>query len=676
MSDQEGRRTETSPAARPRPPPNRRRDKAQLSCNLCRRRKRGLESQCKFVAGDAAAHLERRASACTKPVDVQERLRQLEDQIDTMMHRRASSETRHETVSLPTPAESGESMGTATPTDRSPDTFAGTSLTDCSSWSSILRELRAGSTSFDCTQKLRASPPATNMQSPGPLLLYGCTPVTSFDELLASIPSRPLTNRLVSNFFNGLDLSSAFIHGPEFLKEYNNFWNDPKRASPFWLAILYAVLCTSIQFQKANPEIAMLSVESLDASLAHFREKIVQCLMFGRYTNGGPYAIQALLHYVIVELFSTPDANTGLWVISGIVVNMANRMGYDRDPMHLPNISPYEAEMRRRLWRSLAVMDSAISESVGAQRFISNVDSVPEPRNLLDSDFDATTALEVFGQVTDLVAGNRPCAYSEVMKVDSILTAAHSGMPACYKWRTFAQSITDPSQIICRRMFLEIVYLKARVVLHLKYVGPSKDQDRDRYAYSHKTIFNSISRLLDFHHICDEETQPTGQLFSVRWRYLIAVHQNFLLASIAACFFLEYNRSTMNAVDLAEFEKLCRRSQGIWIRTSRSSTEAAKAAEALRISLDNMDSTNVSSEPSVEHQQPMNTDLTLDSWSNNYLPDYFGGFDLPFSYFGLFDGLSVPPPIPDVPDTPLVPPVTGQSAECLISGSWDPTPGV
>ncbi|KAM0819801.1 putative Transcription factor domain-containing protein [Seiridium cardinale] len=618
-----------------------------------------------------------------------------------MLHRRASSETRHEPVSLPTPAKSGECMGTAAPTDGSPDTLTDTPLTDCSNWSSILRELRAGSTSFDCTQKLRASPPATNMQSPGPLLLYGCTPVTSFDELLASIPSRPLTNRLVSNFFNGLDLSSAFIHGPEFLKEYNNFWKDPKRTSPFWLAILYAVLCTAIQFQKANPEISMLSVGSLDASLAHFREKIVQCLMFGRYTNGGPYAMQALIHYIIVELFSTPDAHTGLWLISGIVVNMANRMGYDRDPMHLPNISPYEAEMRRRLWRSLAVIDSAISESVGAQRFISNVDSVPEPRNLLDSDFDATTAvlppprpdneptpmlycltkgraLEVFGQVTDLVAGNRPCTYSEVMKVDSILTAAHSGMPACYKWRTFAQSITDPSQIICRRMFLEIVYLKARVVLHLKYVGPPKDQDQDRvrYAYSHKTIFDSISRLLDFHHICDEETQPTGQLFSVRWRYLIAVHQNFLLASIAACFFLEYNKSTMNAVDLAEFEKLCRRSQGIWIRTSRSSTEAAKAAEALRISLDNMDGTNVSSEPLVEHQQPVNADLTLDSWSNNYLPDYFGGFDLPFSYFGLFDGLSVPPPIQDVPDTPLVPPVTGQSAECLISGSWDPTPGV
>ncbi|KAK9771491.1 hypothetical protein SCAR479_11830 [Seiridium cardinale] len=625
MSDKEGRRTETSPAARPRPPPNRRRDKAQLSCNLCRRRKygcflslslspspkpqvadpsrlkcdrtqpcgncarRGLESQCEFVAGDAAAHSERRAPACTKAVDVQERLRQLEDQIDTMLHRRASSETRHEPVSLPTPAKSGECMGTAAPTDGSPDTLTDTPLTDCSNWSSILRELRAGSTSFDCTQKLRASPPATNMQSPGPLLLY------------------------------------------------------------------------AIQFQKANPEISMLSVGSLDASLAHFREKIVQCLMFGRYTNGGPYAMQALIHYIIVELFSTPDAHTGLWLISGIVVNMANRMGYDRDPMHLPNISPYEAEMRRRLWRSLAVIDSAISESVGAQRFISNVDSVPEPRNLLDSDFDATTALEVFGQVTDLVAGNRPCTYSEVMKVDSILTAAHSGMPACYKWRTFAQSITDPSQIICRRMFLEIVYLKARVVLHLKYVGPPKDQDQDRvrYAYSHKTIFDSISRLLDFHHICDEETQPTGQLFSVRWRYLIAVHQNFLLASIAACFFLEYNKSTMNAVDLAEFEKLCRRSQGIWIRTSRSSTEAAKAAEALRISLDNMDGTNVSSEPLVEHQQPVNADLTLDSWSNNYLPDYFGGFDLPFSYFGLFDGLSVPPPIQDVPDTPLVPPVTG-----------------
>ncbi|KAH6660548.1 hypothetical protein BKA67DRAFT_55672 [Truncatella angustata] len=698
MSEDERRNAEAGQAARPRPPPNRRRDKAQLSCNLCRRRKlkcdrvrpscgncvrRRVESQCIFPA-HSTLESGRQVEALPTTANTLERLRQLEENVVNMMQRHGPSEHVLESNALLTP---GSSASNGITTDDEPMREHTGTTPDCSNWSSILQWLRNSSGSR------LGNAARVEQRCSGPLLLYGCPPATSIEELLECLPPRHLVNRLISNYFNGLDLSSAIVHGPEFLKEYENFWDNPTAVAPFWLALLYAMLCTSIQFQIANPENPVLTEEVLGPSFDQYKVKVVQCLMFGGYTNGGPYAIQALMHYAIVELFVMKDADTGVWVLVGILVNVAMKMSYHRDPACFPNISPYEAEMRRRLWRSIAVLDSAISESVGVQRLMRNVNDVAEPRNLLDSDFDSNTtvlpparpdteptpmlyclakgrALAVFGQVTDLVTASRLCPYTEVMSVDSILAKACSEVPVCYKWKPLSHSITDSAQIICRRMYLEIVYLKARMVLHLKYVVQSKNPNQ--HAYSRSTIFEAITRLLELHHICDEETQPSGQLFSVRWRYLIAVHQNFLLASIAACFFLEHNKSDLSHENLETLKELCRKSQGIWIRASRSSTEAMKAAEALRIALDDLGGPDISL-PYQESPVP-GLDPAPGGWESSYLPGYFGGFDLPFPYINLFDGLSIPPTPYTTPDTLLVPPVTGQSGHYLIHNSWVTSP--
>lgn len=699
MSDQnESRRT------RPRPPPNRRRDKPQLSCNFCRRGKlkcdrvqpckncsrRGLDAQCIFITTPPTTGPNRRSTA-SGGVDVQERLRYLEDQVGSIVNDRASSQRDTRDVTpLPTPADSGASIGSPTTTTTAladGGRPADADYPDCSNWSSILRDLRK-SENMGCSHKARV--PVEGENTAGPRLLYGCRPAASVDELLYALPPRSMTSRMVSAYFNGLDLSSAIIHGPEFLKEYDNFWKAPKETPPLWIALLYGMLCTAIQFQKANPENTMLPDEDLDVSLNIYRDKLVQCLMFGKYTQGGPHAIPALIHYIVIELFDKKDADDGTWLVMGLVVNIARRMRYHIDPGRIGNLSPYEAEMRRRLWRSLIVIDSSLSESVGAERIIKDFDAVREPRNLLDTDFDASTtvlppprpdteptpmlycsakgkSLMVFGMVTDLVS-RQPCDYADVMKYDSLITETWSKMPSCYTWRPLEQSITDSPQVIARRMYLEIVYLKARIVLHLRFTTSQRDQDK--YAFSRKTLFESVCRLLEFHYICDEETQPNGQLFTARWRYLTAVHQNFLLASIAACFYLEHNKSNMEKEELETFKKLCRRSQGIWIRTSRSSTEAAKASEALRVSLDDADDTNATSENAMQQDFPMSIDPPQDIWDYQCLPSYFGSFDLPFAYTNLFDGLTVPPAVPDPEDTLLIHPIAGQSDIFSAPSNW------
>lgn len=58
-----------------------------------------------------------------------------------------------------------------------------------------------------CSHKARV--PVEGENTAGPRLLYGCRPAASVDELLYALPPRSMTSRMVSAYFNGLDLSSG-----------------------------------------------------------------------------------------------------------------------------------------------------------------------------------------------------------------------------------------------------------------------------------------------------------------------------------------------------------------------------------------------------------------------------------------------------------------------------------
>jgi hypothetical protein len=379
-------------------------------------------------------------------------------------------------------------------------------------------------------------------------------------------------------------------------------------------------------------------------TVAAYKEKIIQSLILGDYTNGGPFVIETLIHYISIEHIFRKDADTGVWLAMGVLVNIAMRMGYHRDPRHFPNLSPFTGEMRRRVWMSVCLLDGAISAQVGMPRLIryTHVDT-SEPRSLTNADIDETTTelppsrpdtertpilyliarirlQHVFGTVCDLVTNTRPRCDSETMKIDSELNETHSRIPECYRWRPMSESIADSATLIYNRMQLEIVYRKTQITLHLQYLVPSKN--KVQYAYSRRVVLEATLKLLEFHHIVDEDAKPTGQLFPVRWRFSSSLaNQDFLLATVAICFYLQHNSRDIEAGKLEEIKKLSRRSQGIWIRESSSSSEAAKAAEALRVVLSRLDDPTTS-QATDENLDPnrMEFGTSNDQWAYSSYP--------------------------------------------------------
>ena len=85
--------------------------------------------------------------------------------------------------------------------------------------------------------------------------------------------------------------------------------------------------------------------------------RAAQVLLAGRYSAGRPYAVEAVLVHAQCKYMQKNDINADSWMMMGISVRLALRMGYHRDPRHLPNISPFEGEMRRRTFYMIETLD-------------------------------------------------------------------------------------------------------------------------------------------------------------------------------------------------------------------------------------------------------------------------------------------------------------------------------
>ncbi|KAF4960751.1 hypothetical protein FSARC_10380 [Fusarium sarcochroum] len=632
MSDQESRFPEWGPGKTPqgraRLPASRQREKQQLSCNLCRRRK--------GPSNDAA--LQSRTTT-------QDRIRHLESLVFDLM--------QQSSVGQPgaTPSPRGPSHGfESSPLDgvnidessvtNTPSADygsiqskgGGANYVGSAHWAAVLDGIAELKDHFDNEE---ASHPAReDSQSPcagisGSQLLHGFAKPATREDILASIPARPVVNRLVSRYFNSFEMSPAYshdiavLHTVQFLKEYEEFWEDPSEAPIIWLGLLFTIMCLATQFEKFRLEPGVqtptaLTVErDLQEMTDTFRLRIAQCLVLGYYTKGSPYVLETLTLYIAVEVFHSNDAELDIWILMGTTVQIAMHMGYHRDPKHFKSMSPFDAEMRRRVWATIVEMDLGISAQMGLPRLIKQWQTdTKEPSNLQDSDFDKssvelppsrpptdltpilyrlvkTRLMTNVGYIWDFAADVRSYPYTEVEKMDSRLDEARNSTPDCLRWHSIARCITDPPQIIVQKVVLETLFYRAKIVLHRKYLfcPPAKSTD------SKRIVLESALKLLDYQQMLQEETQPFCQLYQERWRISSLINHDFLLATSILCYYLqssgrEAQPSPMNETILASLK----RSYFIWLQSSNSSSEARKVVKALAVVLGHGYNSSTSSE--------------------------------------------------------------------------------
>jgi hypothetical protein len=92
---------------------------------------------------------------------------------------------------------------------------------------------------------------------------------------------------------------------------------------------------------------------------------------------------------IFLALVRRHDSPRFVWMMTGLAIRMGQALGLHRDGSHFNLLTPYEIEIRRRVWWVLCLLDVRASEDQGTDYTIPNASfDTKLPLNLNDADLD------------------------------------------------------------------------------------------------------------------------------------------------------------------------------------------------------------------------------------------------------------------------------------------------
>ncbi|KAF4211490.1 hypothetical protein CNMCM8980_002002 [Aspergillus fumigatiaffinis] len=425
---------------------------------------------------------------------------------------------------LPTPSSSA-----SVPSPEAADlklTKSGTGFKDSTHWTSVLSgvtEAPEGAIPSETAVDDGSSPLEQNV-----LLFDGCKHATD-QELLDAMPSRRESDSLVALYFRAQEYRSV-IHPTEFLKRVSpHIPLEKANHRPRESSITHSGRTLSLHPCPGLVSCTASSAQQPSSEQTEPNQRaVVQCLVRAQFAKGGPDIMETLVHYLLIESYLNGDSNVEVWLLMGNIVQIAIRMGYHRDPQHFKSLSPYQGEMRRRMWAMIYSLDIGFSTQMGLPSSIKHSlsDTMP-PRNLQDRDFDANsielpperpideltsstvilTKLHVatsIGVVSDLVCSPHQLSYEDLVEANAKLDLTYATIPGPCKFRPMSGSLLDPPSVVFQRINFYMHYQRARILVNWKFLGTSQDTSASNKPWS--IVIDAALEILRLQHRLAEES--------------------------------------------------------------------------------------------------------------------------------------------------------------------------
>lgn len=287
-----------------------------------------------------------------------------------------------------------------------------------------------------------------------------------------------------------------------------------------------------------------------------YRECCVQSLVLSNYTKPGTYTIETLALYMETEFLLSIGDQVHCYLLCGNAIRLALRMGLHRDASKVGGgtITPFQAEMRRRLWYHLCQIDLLGSTHMGLPGMVHAVSSDSMiPKNLRDEDFDEdSTEIPPSRPESELtpmsytICKGRICliatrvvalanlvtdpSYDEVLELDRLLHEARSQVPQFYRLDLSDLSITESPDTIIKKYSIELLYHSSRCMLHRKFLLMQKTNPE--FGYSKVAGLDASIQLLRCQASIHEAASPGGPLARDRWFFSTLSLHNFLVANM------------------------------------------------------------------------------------------------------------------------------------------------
>lgn len=214
-------------------------------------------------------------------------------------------------------------------------------------------------------------------------------------QLLQSLPPKEVCDRLLTIYTTNFEQTLRIIHVPSFLRQYDDFWAHPEDESYLassFVPQLTSVLAVSITLgEKAIEAGHYSSWEYLKLNAVGLLQAWLRNLPRKHRTELATLQIETLILLARQLRLVTAEES---WKGAGSLVRSAMVMGLHANLSSSHKMSIYQAEIRRRLWFTIAEMDLQASISSGMPIMTPQLDLHDiYPANLNDSDFDHTTTV-------------------------------------------------------------------------------------------------------------------------------------------------------------------------------------------------------------------------------------------------------------------------------------------
>ncbi|KAF7551938.1 hypothetical protein G7Z17_g4672 [Cylindrodendrum hubeiense] len=217
-------------------------------------------------------------------------------------------------------------------------------------------------------------------------------------NLTASAPDlrefRPLPSQipfLLDTFSENVNLFSQIVHMPTVSKMMRGMrGNDISSFTPANEALMFSMSYAAVTSMEEDDVMTNFGSSKAELNLK-YRLGLEHALAKADFLNV-PDMVLVQAFAIFLFLVRRHDSPRFVWMMTGLVIRMAQAIGLHRDGSHFEHLPPFEVEMRRRVWWVLCMLDIRASEDQGTEFTIANGSfDTKFPLNINDADIDPDT---------------------------------------------------------------------------------------------------------------------------------------------------------------------------------------------------------------------------------------------------------------------------------------------